>query len=228
MPPRRGSRTTPGEPRRGGIAVSRAPASSPHYLDVIYHGDVLAAAFGVPDGTEALGALAVVSDTADLKIFSRTFNTTQDGTYGQGFAGVPAADLIPADVRKRILFFTENDAYRSNIGLLNGTGSPITIMWERFAADGGSIDTGSADLPAWGNVQLNRVFQDEAPIAAASIEVWTTTEDRSCTPRRTSSSPCARQPTSVSGSVGSGPEPHARNGVLIAMMAGRSRPQSLR
>jgi len=143
---------------------------------VTRHSDVLAAAFGVGDGTDALGALAVVSDSADLKIFSRTFNSTQNGTYGQAFVGVPAADLIPANVRKRILFFTENDAYRSNIGLLNGTGSPITVSWERFAADGSSIDTGSAELPAWGNVQLNRVFQDQAPIAGAYIDVWTTTE----------------------------------------------------
>ena len=31
------------------------------------------------------------------------------------------------------------------------------------------------ELPAWGNTQLNRVFNDVAPIEAAYVDVWTTT-----------------------------------------------------
>ena len=92
-------------------------------------------------------------------------------------AGIASADLIPANTKKRILFFTENDAYRSNIGILNGTGAPITIMWERFTSDGTMVDAASAQLPSWGNVQLNRVFAAEAPVAGGYIDVWTTTED---------------------------------------------------
>jgi hypothetical protein len=145
--------------------------------EAIRHADVLAAAFGVADGTDAAGALAVISNTAELKIFTRTYNTSQGGTFGQAFAGVPADDLIPANTKKRLLFFTETGSYRSNIGLLNGTGSPITVNWERFRADGSMIDTGSAELAAWGNTQLNSVFQAEAPISAAYIDVWTSTDD---------------------------------------------------
>ncbi len=157
------------------------PAASDIFMldagETIRHADVLAAAFMVPDGVNALGALALVSDSMDLKIFSRTFNTTEDGTYGQGLAGMPADDLIPANMKKRILFFTENDAYRSNIGILNGTGAPLTIMWERFTADGTMVDAASAELPAWGNTQLNQVFAGEAPVEGAYIDVWTSTED---------------------------------------------------
>jgi hypothetical protein len=87
--------------------------------------------------------------------------------------GIPCDRLIPAHTRKRILAFTQNGEYRSNLGLLNGTVAPIRIRWERFAADGARVGEGSIDLAPWGNVQRNRIFLGEAPIAAAYVDVWT-------------------------------------------------------
>ncbi|MEX1309031.1 MAG: DUF4397 domain-containing protein [Candidatus Sulfomarinibacteraceae bacterium] len=138
--------------------------------------DVLGTVFAVKDGETALGALAFVSDRKDLKFFSRTFNNSADGTFGQAIPGIAAADLIQAGEMKRILFFTENGSYRSNIGILNGTGSPMTIKWRRYTEDGMMVDESMADLPAWGNVQLNRVFSAEAPVEGGYIDVWTETE----------------------------------------------------
>jgi len=138
--------------------------------------DVLGTVFNVKDGTNALGALAFISDRKDLRFFSRTFNQSEDGTFGQAVPGMAAADLIPAGEMKRILFFTENADYRSNIGILNGTGSPMTIKWRRYTADGMMVDESMADLPAWGNVQLNQVFGGEAPVEGGYIDVWTETE----------------------------------------------------
>jgi uncharacterized repeat protein (TIGR01451 family) len=135
--------------------------------------DVLGAAFGVEDG--AVGALAVVSDSADLLLMSRTYNATDTGTFGQAIPGMAMDQLIPENTRMRVLFMTQNDDYRSNLGIMNGTGSPMTVNWERFGPDGVSIDTGSMELAAWGNAQLNRVFSDVAPIEAAYVDVWTTT-----------------------------------------------------
>ncbi|MCK5376626.1 MAG: hypothetical protein KAJ97_06065, partial [Acidobacteria bacterium] len=80
-----------------------------------------------------------------------------------------------AGTRARVLFLTENGAFRSNLGLVNGVDSPITVQWELFAADGSSLGTGERELPAWGNLQLNRVLADFAPIEAAYADVWTTT-----------------------------------------------------
>ena len=138
--------------------------------------DVLGQAFGVDDGTNAVGALAFISDSSDLKFFSRTYNQTPDGTFGQAIPGFAADELIPSGEMKRILFFTENPAYRSNIGILNGTGSPMTIKWRRYIADGTMVDEAEAELPPWGNVQLNRVFSGEAPVVGGYIDVWTETE----------------------------------------------------
>lgn len=125
--------------------------------------------------TNAVGAAAVLSDTQGLKVMSRTFNQTADGTFGQSLPGVSEHGLIPATTRALILFLTEDGEFRSNLGLVNGVGSPITIRWELFASDGSSLATGSTDLPPWGNKQLNRVLADFAPIAAAYAHVWTTT-----------------------------------------------------
>lgn len=139
--------------------------------------DVLGQVFGVEDGTDALGALAFVSDSEDLKLFSRTYNMNDEGTFGQAIRGFAADELIPAGEMKRILYFDQNSAFRSNIGILNGTGAPMTIQWRRYLADGTMVDEAEADLPAWGNTQLNQVFSGEAPVVGGYIDVWTETED---------------------------------------------------
>ena len=139
--------------------------------------DILGAVFGVTDDMSAAGAVAVLSDTDKLIGFARTFNVSDEGTYGQAIPLVPSGELIPAGFIGRILFFTENADYRSNIAILNGTGEPMTVRWARYLGDGTLVEGASADLPPWGNVQLNRVFQNEAPVEAAYIDVWTETPD---------------------------------------------------
>jgi hypothetical protein len=144
--------------------------------EAVRYSDVLGTVFGVTDG--AVGSLLVISDSSDLTIMSRTYNapdTEGAGTFGQSIPGEEENDLIQAGERRRIIFFTENGDFRSNLGLLNGTSRSITIMWERFTADGSSLGTGSRTLPPYGNVQLNRVFSDVAPTEAAYIDVWTDT-----------------------------------------------------
>ena len=143
----------------------------------VRYDDVLGSVFGVPNGTNAVGGLAVASDAEGLLLFSRTANQGVAGSYGQALPGLRQSDLIPDNTRRRILFFTENDAFRSNLGFINGLGTPITIRWERFTADGSSAGTGSLELQAWSWTQLNRVFRDIQPVGSAYIEVWTDTPD---------------------------------------------------
>ncbi len=138
--------------------------------------DVLGSAFGVPDGTDAVGALALVSDRSDLLVFSRTYNRAANGTYGQAMPGFAADELIPAGSKRRILYFTEDGRFRSNIGVLNGVGSPMTVKWERYTSQGVLVEAAEAELPPWGNTQINRVFRGEAPVQGGYIDVWTETE----------------------------------------------------
>jgi len=141
------------------------------------------------NATGFVGAVAILSDSGDLKVMTRTFNQEPDtddssvqiskqataGTFGQSIPGVPVSALIPAGNRVRILFLTQNGAFRSNLGFLNGVDSTIMVQYELYAADGSSLRTGQVELLARSNTQLNRVLQDFAPIEAAYADVWTTT-----------------------------------------------------
>jgi hypothetical protein len=132
--------------------------------------DVVLSVFDIVDG---FGALAVVSDSRDLFIFSRTYNDADIGTFGTAVPGVNEKDLIEGSTRKRLLFFTEDGAFRSNIAFQNGIGSNLRVRWERFLADGTMVESGTTDLKPYSNTQLNAVYKDEAPIEAAYMDVWT-------------------------------------------------------
>ncbi len=134
--------------------------------------NLLAEVFGI---TGASGAVAVMSDSSAMEVETRTFNQTADGTFGQSLPGVKETDLVLAGTRVRVLFLTENSDFRTNLGLINGGNSPITLQWELFADDGTSLGLNEINLQAWGNVQLNRVLAPYAPIEAAYVEVWTMT-----------------------------------------------------
>ena len=126
--------------------------------------DVISSVFGI---RKVNGALAVISDSEYLFVFSRTYNLSDTGTFGSAVPGVAEEDIANASIRKRLLFFSENAAYRTNLVFQNGTGNRVTVQWERFRGDGSLIDSGHTALPPWGNTQINRVFGDQAPVEAA-------------------------------------------------------------
>ena len=135
--------------------------------------DVVLSVFAIDNG---YGALAVVSDSRDLFVFSRTYNDGDLGTFGTAVPGVNERDLIEGDTRKRLLFFTEDSAFRSNVAFQNGTGSNLRVKWERYLADGTMVESGFTDLAAYSNKQLNTIYMDEAPVEAAYMDVWTETD----------------------------------------------------
>ncbi|PWB70599.1 MAG: hypothetical protein C3F15_13570, partial [Holophagae bacterium] len=123
------------------------------------------------------GALAVLADSTDEIVMSRTFNQSATGTFGQSIEGLAASRLIPVNTRMRIVFMTENDAYRSNLGLLNGTGSAIDVQVALYDQSGTTLgSTQTVTLAPWSNTQLNHVFQAYAPVNVGYIDVWTETE----------------------------------------------------
>lgn len=139
--------------------------------------DVLGHVFGFQDGTNALGALGVAADNSDLKIFSRTYNHTSSGTFGQAMPGFARDQMIATGETKRIMFLTENSDYRSNLGFVNGKAGLMTIKWRRYLPDGTMVEESSYDMPNLGNTQINRVFSGEAPVEGGYIDVWTDTPD---------------------------------------------------
>jgi PKD repeat protein len=139
--------------------------------------NVVGEVFGLDEG---VGAVAVIADSDAALLMSRTFNQPGEepsGTFGQGLPGVAFADMTPAGVRERIIFMSENDAFRSNVGCQNGIGKNIRINLELFASDGTSLDVLAMDLRPWSNNQLTRILQDYQPVDVGFVDVWSNTAD---------------------------------------------------
>ena len=136
--------------------------------------NVLGEAFGA-NGDGIAGGAAVLSDSADLIVMTRTFNQVEDGSIGAALAGVGNEELVQAGERVKIVFLTENDTFRSNLGLINGVDIPITVQWELFDANGNSLGLNSKDLNPYDVTQINRVMRSFRPIEAGYAEVWTDT-----------------------------------------------------
>jgi hypothetical protein len=144
----------------------------------VRYGNVLEEVFGLELG--AVGALAIESSSPDLLAMARIANHPGDGesgTYGQAMPALTAEDFIGSEERRRILFGTETDAMRTNIGCQNLTNDAVRVNLELFAADGSSLEVRSMTLWPWGNDQINRVFQDHLPTTGA-VDVWTDTDWR--------------------------------------------------
>ena len=124
-----------------------------------------------------------MADSADAIVMSRTFNQTDAGTFGQAIDGLHASELIQAGERRRVVFMSEDDAgdppaagYRSNLGLLNGTGAPLTVMVRALRRRGRHARRrGDRRARPFENTQLNRVLRGFAPPVAGYVDVWTET-----------------------------------------------------
>jgi hypothetical protein len=120
----------------------------------------------------------VVADSPDALLMSRTFNRPggeSAGTFGQSIPGVAQTDMTPEGVTERIMFMSENDAFRANVGCQNGVSATIRIRIELFAADGTSLEVRNMDLQPWSNNQFSRIFLDHQPVDVGFVDVQSNT-----------------------------------------------------
>ncbi|PWB70023.1 MAG: hypothetical protein C3F15_14280 [Holophagae bacterium] len=161
-------------------ADNSAPATSEAIVlnpgQSIQYENVLNAVFGAePD---VAGALAMIADSADVIAMSRTYNVPSAkiaGTFGQGLPGIPSDQLIGFGQTKRIIFMSENDDIRANVGCVNGLNTPLRINIDMYDATGAALETRTMDLGPWSNNQINRIFRTYAP-RNGYVDVSTSTE----------------------------------------------------
>jgi PKD repeat protein len=101
------------------------------------HADIVETLFAA----QTSGALRVVvtqpsQAPGDVLISSRTFNDAASGTFGQFIPGVLESDLVPAGREVRLIQLAETSAFRTNLGLLNGTGANLAVEVRYGLADG--------------------------------------------------------------------------------------------
>ena len=154
-------------------------ASAPFNLGAgrsIRHENVLGEVFGLDPGDAPFGAVAVASDGAGALAMARVFNQPEGGggTFGQSMPGVPAEAMILRGERLRILFMSEDDAFRANVGCQNGTGNDLQVTIELFDGSGNSYGLQTMELAPFSNNQINRIFRDWAPVIGY-VDVWSNT-----------------------------------------------------
>ncbi|HEX8619147.1 MAG TPA: hypothetical protein VF911_16315 [Thermoanaerobaculia bacterium] len=89
--------------------------------------NVIGDLFGQPNG--AGGMIAVTTPTATtLNATARTYNKTENGTYGQFIQGVTPAESVGAiDRPLQLLQLEQSSRFRTNIGVAETSGQPVTI-----------------------------------------------------------------------------------------------------
>ena len=139
--------------------------------------NVLTELFGLePD---SVGALKLVANTDSVIGMSRTYNVPGAkiaGTFGQGLPAIRATEMIQGSNPRHLIFLSEDDDSRANVGCVNGTAEPVVISLDVFDAEGTFLETRTMDLGPYSNNQINRVFRDYQPVNGY-VDVWTDSDD---------------------------------------------------
>jgi hypothetical protein len=97
--------------------------------------NVIGGLFAQPNGAGGMLAITTPTDTK-LTASARTYNSTSNGTYGQYIPGVTPAESVGAGDRPlQVLQLEQSSRFRTNIGLAETTGQPVTVEVSAIAPD---------------------------------------------------------------------------------------------
>ncbi len=141
--------------------------------------DLLSAFFGA-GGTSLAGSLEirpVVSSgdsvTGDVSFASsRTYAMTPAGTAGQFIPAIPLSKFGLQNAVQLLAQVSQQGAFRTNIGLVEGSGQPASGLLQFFAANGALLGTQPFSLKPREHAQLNSLItSDNALSSAARVEL---------------------------------------------------------
>jgi len=118
---------------------------------------------------------AALSGLPNLVTFaaSRTFNVTSNGTFGQFIPAIPFANFVgrSLDFSKPTLLslqqIAQSDRYRTNLGLVEGSGQPASLLVKVFGDGGAKLTEFPVDLAGGEHTQLN-AFLSQRGISSLS------------------------------------------------------------
>ena len=140
------------------ISVNLEPGHSRRLTDVLF--DQFA--------FSGQAALRVTPDGPGLIVTSRTYNLVLAGneqglppgaTFGQYIASITLEDALTERDQGRLIQLAENDAFRTNLVLVNATFGLLTVDIELFANDGSPLGSVVRELAPYEYRQLNRIFR---------------------------------------------------------------------
>lgn len=104
--------------------------------------DVIQQTFGLDSGN---GAFRVVAD-GEVVVNSRIYNLQGAVTFGQGFAGVPRAAAVAAGGSTDVVGLAQNASFRTNLVLIDASGTGATVSLSLRTPAGTEIASGSFTL----------------------------------------------------------------------------------
>ncbi|MBV9492760.1 MAG: hypothetical protein JOZ54_00835, partial [Acidobacteria bacterium] len=122
---------------------------------------------GIPSVSTALSGVPNISTFAA----SRTFNATANGTFGQYIPAIPFASFIGRTLQSgapsvlTLQQIAQSAAYRTNLGLVEGSGQPASLSISVFGGNGAKVTEFPIDLKGGQHLQLNSF------LAAKGIEL---------------------------------------------------------
>ncbi len=108
-------------------------------------------------GQDGGGALEVVSEQPVL-VTSRTYNLGDTGSFGQFLNGEPAAAAADLGDLRWLPQLSQNTAFRTNIGLLNTSGSEARVRIRLYDGDGAELAVMGPTLSPGERRQLQEPF----------------------------------------------------------------------
>jgi hypothetical protein len=154
-------------PAPASMSFSLAPGMSVRYAD----------AFAELFDFEGSGALRVLIDSPYVATSSRTYAADEAGSYGQGIPAHRMMRAVHFGQMGRLVGLSESgntsDGFRTNIGVVNATGSPTTINVSLYSSDNMLVESFEITLAAYEQRQLNRVFPEATEVGTAVLTTST-------------------------------------------------------
>jgi hypothetical protein len=110
----------------------------------------------VPLSASGKGLEGNVSINTAVVASSRTYNVTTNGTLGQYIPAIPFSSFIAkAAAALSLQQIAQNADFRTNLGIVEGSGNPATVLISVFGNDGAKLLEQSLELKANEQKQLN-------------------------------------------------------------------------
>jgi DNA-binding beta-propeller fold protein YncE len=118
--------------------------------------DVIGTTFNAPNTFGALTAICLNDDQP--LIFSRTYNQTEQGTYGQGIRASPYGTTFYQGEGAYLTGLKNTADFRSNVGFFNLQDIPIEVQLVLYDEAGVEMASASYSLGALSHLQVNSIF----------------------------------------------------------------------
>ncbi len=130
------------------VSFELAPGYAVRYtnaLDSLFH-------------TSGAGTLRITSVRGDLIASARTATSEGDFSHSVYIEGMDAATAAGAGQERHLTQLQNDDAARTNIGVVNASATPISVDVRFFAADGVSLADLQLEVEPFESRQINDVF----------------------------------------------------------------------